>query len=129
MPTPSISATVSDSTSPPNTLTSTSRERTAYASTSSPGRAPPATDRAIASRSTSRTGGASDGHLGDAQRGLPGRHGDALAVLAARARPRVEVAADRVDEAKRLRPVADELRGADRLGDLTVLDHVGLGDA
>ena len=30
---------------------------------------------------------------------------------------------------QRLGSVADELRGADRLGDLAVLDHVRLGDA
>src|SRR5215213_10882769 len=128
-PTPSTSATANDSTSPPNTFTSTSRERSTYASTCSPGRASAATRRATPRRSTSVTGRAADGQLGDSQRRLPRRHGDALSVLAARAGPRVEVGADRVDQPQRLRSVADELRGAHRLGDLAVLDHVRLGDA
>src|SRR5262245_43424813 len=129
MPTPSICATASDSTSPSKTLTSTSRDRTAYASTCSPGFAALATDRASARRSTSLTGGPAHGELGDPHGRLPRRHRHTLAVLAAGACPGVEVVADRVDEAQRLGPVADELRGSDRFGDLPVLDHVGLGDA
>ena len=43
------------------------------------------------------SGGAADGQLADPQRRLAGRHRHALAVLAARAGPGVEVVADRVD--------------------------------
>src|SRR4051812_4525323 len=158
-PIPAASATASDSTWPPNTLISVSRDRTTYASTCSPGRAASATPAAIDSSSPltpcpllalragpvaphsarpHRTaaamgrrsrGGAADGELGDAQGRLARRHGHALAVLAAHAGPRLEVVADDVDRAQRLGSVADQLRGAHRLGDLAVLDHVGLGDA
>ena len=61
--------------------------------------------------------------------GWPDDTGHALALLAARPGPRLEVVADRVDHPQHLGPVADELRGAHRLGDLAVLDEVRLGDA
>ena len=64
----------------------------------------------------------------DAQRRLARRHRHALAVLAAHAGPGVEVVADRVDPPQHLGTVADQLRGADRVGDLAVLDQVRLGD-
>ena len=50
-PTPSTTEVVSDSTSPPNTSTSVSRERTTYASTCSSGLPPAAMRRSISSRS------------------------------------------------------------------------------
>ena len=54
----------------------------------------------------------------------------ALAVLAARARvAHREVVAQQVDVAQHLRTVADQVAFAQRLGDLTVLDQVGLGHA
>src|SRR5262249_20312398 len=96
---PSTTAVVSDSTSPPNTSTSVSRERTTYASTCSPAPAAPATLRAMSSSSATSGRGAADGHLAHEHRRLPGRHGHALAVLAAHAGPRVEIVADRVDTA------------------------------
>src|SRR5579862_832258 len=127
---PSTTAVVSDSTSPPNTSTSVSRDRTTYASTCSSGRAAPATRRAMSRRSVTRLrGGATDGHLAHEHGGLAGRHGHALAVLAAHAGPRVEVVADRVDPAEHVGTVADELRGPHRPRDLAVLDEVRLGDA
>src|SRR3954451_18165913 len=68
-----------------------------------------------------------DSHLLDPQRRLPRRHRHALPALAAGTGPGVEVVADRVDHAEHLGPVADELRGADRCGDLALLDEVRLG--
>src|SRR5262245_27506996 len=126
-PTPSVSATDNDSTSPAKTLISVERTRVAYASTCSPSRAPAAT-RSASSSSSSATGGAADRHLGDAQGRLAGRDGDALPVLATGPRPGVEVRTDGVDVPERVGPVADELRGAHRIGDLTVLDEIRLGD-
>src|SRR5262245_62148518 len=120
----------SDSTSPSKTRTSVSRDRTTYASISSPGRAAPATRCARSRRSgASLTGRAADRQLRHPQRRLPGRDGDSLPELAARAGPRAEVAADRVDAAQRLGAVADEVGGAHGLGDLAVLDEVRLGHA
>ena len=128
-PTPSISATGERLDLAARTpSTSTSRERTAYASICSPACATRHGARASSSRSTSVTGGSAHGELGDPQRRLTRRDRHALAVLAARTGPGVEVGADRVDEPQRLGAVADELRGAHRLGDLAVLDHVRLGD-
>src|SRR2546423_8465774 len=128
-PTPSTPAIDSDSTSPSNTRTSVSRERTTYASTSSPARAWPATRCTRSSSSledASLTGGAADGHLRHAQRRLPGGHRHALAELPARAGPGPEVGADGVDVAQGLGTVADEVGGPHRLGDLAVLDEVRL---
>src|SRR2546425_4453095 len=74
-------------------------------------------------------GGAADGDGGDPYRRLARRDGHALAVLAAHARPGLEVVADRVDRLEDRGAVADEVGGAHGLGDLAVLDHVRLGHA
>src|SRR5262249_42239771 len=118
----------SDSTSPSKTRTSVSRERTTYASTSSPDRAAPTTRCASSRRSrASLTGGAADRQLGHAQCRLPGGDGHALPELAAGAGPGPEVVSDRIDAAERLGAVADQVGGAPRLGDLAVLDGGRLG--
>src|SRR5216683_6118626 len=100
-PTPSTPATDNDSTSPSNTRTSVSFDRTTYASTSSPAAAAPATRCARSSSSVGPsllTGRAPDRQLRDAQRRLTGGDRDALAELAAGAGPRPEVVPHRVDE-------------------------------
>src|SRR4051812_4889390 len=129
-PTPSVSAEESDSTSPSNTLTSVSRARATYASTCSPSVAWAATRSAMARSSAIASGrGPADGDGTHPQGRLTGRHGHALAVLAARPGPRVEVVADGVDQLQHLGAIPDEVGRADRVGDLAVLDHVGLGYA
>src|SRR6266480_6326846 len=72
--------------------------------------------------------GAADGHLAHEHGGLARRHRHTLALLAAHPGPGLEVVADRVDHAQHLGPVADELRGPYRSGDLAALDEVRLGD-
>src|SRR5207249_9146032 len=109
--------------------TSVSVPRDAYASTCSPSRAQPATRATISTSSSLTSGGAADGHPGHPESRLSRRHGHGLSVLAARARPGVEVIADGVDRLEHLGAVADEVGGAHRLGDLAVLDHVRLGHA
>ena len=129
-------AVVSDSTSPPNTSTSVSlrtqhvrldllagvapRRRRARDREQISARAVgcalmPAVPPTVISRTSSV--------------GCPDDTGHALTVLAAHAGPGVEVVADDVDHAQHFGTVADQLRGADRVGDLAVLDQVRLGDA
>src|SRR3990170_2760789 len=65
----------------------------------------------------------------DAQGGLPHAHRHALAFLAAGADAGVEahVVADHADALERIRTVADERGAFHRIGELAVIDHVGLG--
>ena len=111
-PTPSTSATASDSTSPSKTFTSvTQRTGSRCALDLLAGPAPSRRPANATSPAAVSRRGPPDGQLPDPQRRLPGRHRHPLAVLAARAGPGVEVATDRVDAEQRLGTVADELRG------------------
>src|SRR3712207_2888954 len=114
------------STSPRSAPTSVRRPSCAYASTASSASA--ASSAATASSRRSGTG-ASDGDLRDAQRGRTAADGRRLAVLAADALPRVEVVGNRVDVLHDVHRATDQVRAADRLRDLAVLDQVAERDA
>src|SRR4029453_2397638 len=112
--------------SPRSALTSVCRPSSAYASTCSSPSATPTAAWTSSPRSGTR---APHGDLGDPERGRAAADRSPLAVLAADALPRLEVAADCVDRAHHLDRPTDEVRAAHRLRDLAVLDQVPLRDA
>src|SRR5436190_5215116 len=129
MPTPRVSANVSDSTSPARAFTSVRRVSDAYASTDSSADAARMATRHRSSRSPTGGSGPADGHPGDAQGRAAVAHRNTLSVLSADALEPLEVVGHRVDGGQDADPVADQVRAPHRPGDLAVLDQVSLRDA